>query len=158
MKIAQSPSNVVTTNSGCLRTRKHNPPTYPARCNQKTPRKNSLNESNISMKKYHHKPTFGVKSGSRRCTPYVDDRNSQDPPVVRYDMYSSTDIPPAKKAECKAANDAALGGETLSVNRRSKQSKINGGRRRTGYSERYEANARASIAFRDLPLTALTTA
>ena len=32
-------------------------------CSQKTPRKNSLNASNISMKKYHHSPEFGVKSG-----------------------------------------------------------------------------------------------
>lgn len=67
-------------------------------------------------------------------------------------------MPPAKNAECKAANDAALARAPLSFDWRSKHSKIKGGSRRTGYSERYEANARASIAFRDLPFTALATA
>ena len=31
------------------------------------------------MKKYHHRPTLGVKSGNSRWTPYVDDMNFQDP-------------------------------------------------------------------------------
>ena len=31
------------------------------------------------MKKYHHSPTFGVKSGSSRWTPYVDARYSDEP-------------------------------------------------------------------------------
>ncbi len=64
------------------------PATYAERWIQKTPRKKFLNESNISMKKYHHKPTLGVKSGSRSWTPYVEDRNSHDP-VMREDICSS---------------------------------------------------------------------
>lgn len=64
------------------------PTTYDDRCSQKTPRKKDLNESNISMKKYHHSPTFGVKSGKRSCTPYVEGMNSQDPEIW-YDMNSN---------------------------------------------------------------------
>ena len=41
------------------------------------------------MKKYHQSPTLGVKSGKRRCTPYVDERNSHDPPVKRYEIYKN---------------------------------------------------------------------
>ncbi len=41
------------------------------------------------MKKYHHNPTFGVRSGINRWNPYVDERNSQDPPVIRYDRKSN---------------------------------------------------------------------
>jgi len=39
------------------------------------------------MKKYHQSPTFGVKSGKSRWTPYVEDRNSHEPPVKMLDMY-----------------------------------------------------------------------
>lgn len=31
------------------------------------------------MKKYHQRPTLGVKSGNSKWTPYVDDMNFQDP-------------------------------------------------------------------------------
>lgn len=78
-KIANIPSKEETTNKGCRRRRKLSPPTYDAICSQNTPRKNSRKESNISMKKYHHRPTLGVKSGSRSRTPYVAARNSQEP-------------------------------------------------------------------------------
>ena len=81
LKIANIPNSAVIMNNGCLRTLTLKPPTYPARCSQKTPRKNSRNESNISIKKYHQSPTLGVRSGKSRCTPYVDDKNSHDPAV-----------------------------------------------------------------------------
>ena len=68
------------------------PPTYDAICNQKTPRKNSRNESNISMKKYHQSPTFGVKSGSSIWTPYVDERNSHEYPVIKNETINKVPI------------------------------------------------------------------
>ena len=37
-----------------------------SRCSWNTTRKKERKESNISMKKYHHRPTLGVKSGRRR--------------------------------------------------------------------------------------------
>ena len=40
------------------------------------------------MKKYHQRPAFGVKSGSRSCTAYVEVRNSHEPPVTAKDMQS----------------------------------------------------------------------
>lgn len=69
LKMAKSPSSVVMTNKGWVRIRIDSPPTYPPKCSQNTPRKNSRNESNISMKKYHQSPTLGVKSGKSKCTP-----------------------------------------------------------------------------------------
>lgn len=65
LKMAKRPSRLVMTKSGCRLIRNVKPPTYPTRCNQKTPKKNSLNESKISMKKYHHSPEFGVRSGTK---------------------------------------------------------------------------------------------
>jgi hypothetical protein len=35
-------------------------------CSQKTPRKKERKASNISVKKYHHSPGFGVRSGRDR--------------------------------------------------------------------------------------------
>jgi hypothetical protein len=46
------------------------------------------------MKKYHQRPTFGVKSGSRSWTPYVERRNSHDP-VIREDICRSEYKDPA---------------------------------------------------------------
>ena len=65
------------------------PPMYEAMCSQNTPRKNSRNESNISMKKYHHKPMLGVRSVSSSCTPYVEYKNSQEYPIKEYESKSS---------------------------------------------------------------------
>lgn len=98
------------TKSGCFLSLKLSPPTYEARCSQKTPRKNSLKESNISMKKYHQSPTFGVRSGNRRCTPYVDAMNSHDPPVIRYDMYNRIPMAIKKKTTFERPNPIAFGG------------------------------------------------
>lgn len=78
--MANMPSRLVMTKSGCFLIPVNDEiqasdddrtsylilmvkaPTYEAMCSQNTPRKNSLNESNISMKKYHHSPMFGVRS------------------------------------------------------------------------------------------------
>lgn len=51
---------------------------YDSICSQKTPKKNSRNASNISMKKYHHNPEFGVKSGIVSGVIYTESRNCQD--------------------------------------------------------------------------------
>jgi len=64
------------------------PPTYEDKWSQNTPRKKFRNESNISIKKYHQRPTFGVRSGRRSCTPYVEETNSHDP-VIKEDMCRS---------------------------------------------------------------------
>lgn len=134
LKIANIPSNMVSTKRGCRRTRIVKPPTYDERWSQKTPRKNALKESNISIKKYHHKPTFGVRSGSNSCTPYVDDINSQEPVIIE-DMYNREDIDPAADMtflKTKPKRDWS----PLFGRRRSKHKRINGGRRRIGYIER----------------------
>jgi hypothetical protein len=60
----------------------HRAAQYDPMCSQKTPKKNSLNESNISMKKYHQSPTLGVRSGSNSGVPYVDDRNCHEPVMM----------------------------------------------------------------------------
>jgi hypothetical protein len=73
------PRSVVTTKRGCLLSLNVRPPTYDAIWSQNTPKKNSLNESNISMKKYHHKPTLGVRSGNSRGVPYVELKNWVEP-------------------------------------------------------------------------------
>ena len=41
------------------------------------------------MKKYHQSPTLGVRSGKRRWTPYVEERNSHDPPIKIYEIYKN---------------------------------------------------------------------
>jgi hypothetical protein len=86
LKIANIPRRLVITKRGCLLIRNVNPPTYPTRCSQNTPRKNSLKGSNISIKKYHQSPALGVRSGTSNCTPYVEDMNCQELPVMMYDM------------------------------------------------------------------------
>ncbi len=76
--------------------------------------KNSRNESNISIKKYHQSPTFGVKSGRRSCTPYVEEMNSQDPPFKALEMYSSQAIP-AEKTEMYVASKVDADGGVFVV-------------------------------------------
>lgn len=82
LKIENMPSRRVMAARGCLRIRTLKAPTYDDRCSQKTAKKKERNESNISMKKYHHSPTFGVRSVSVSCMPYVERRNSQDPVMM----------------------------------------------------------------------------
>ena len=38
---------------------------------ENTMRKNGRKSSNISVKKYHHRPGFGVRSGNRMLAPHV---------------------------------------------------------------------------------------
>jgi len=63
-KTAFTPSISTTAASGCFRSRKQSGTLYESICSQNTPRKNERKASNISMKKYHHNPGFGVRSGS----------------------------------------------------------------------------------------------
>jgi len=63
------------------------PTTYDDMWSQKTAKKNCLKESNISMKKYHHSPTLGVRSDNVSWTPYVDTRKSHES-VTRYETPS----------------------------------------------------------------------
>ena len=77
---------------------------YEAACNQKTPRKKSRKASNISMKKYHHKPTLGVRSGSRRRTPYVAAKKSHEP-VRKAEAASRAPTVAIRAAECMATKD-----------------------------------------------------
>jgi len=65
-KMAKIPHKSTMAASGWSRRRIVRAGEYEAICSQKTPRKKFRNESKISMKKYHHRPTLGVKSGSRR--------------------------------------------------------------------------------------------
>ena len=62
LNVPKIPRSSVITNRGCDRRRTLKAPTYDDKCSQKTAKKNDRNESNISMKKYHHSPTFGVRS------------------------------------------------------------------------------------------------
>lgn len=64
LNIPKIPRSSVMTNRGCERMRTLKAPTYEDKCSQKTAKKNDRKESNISMKKYHHSPTFGVRSVS----------------------------------------------------------------------------------------------
>jgi hypothetical protein len=84
------------------------PGMYDAACSQKTPRKNSRNESNISIKKYHQRPTLGVRSGSRSRTPYVAARKSHDP-VMKADAASNAPIATARPRVWTAVKDQTLG-------------------------------------------------
>ena len=158
LKTAKIPSMVVMMNNGCFRRRMQRPPTYPPRCSQKIPRKNSLKESNISMKKYHHRPILGVKSGSSNCTPYVDARNSHEPPIRRLDMYSSQPTPAVKIPNFWPANFHNERGRLSSSITLSKDRSMSGGRRRAGYIEKYEAKPNASTELMGLLRIALAIA
>ena len=98
-------------------------------------KKNSRKESNISMKKDHHRPTLGVKSGSNRWTPYVDARNSHEPPVMPYDSPPSLATVAANTAASPAAklpNEQGF----RSTGSESYASKTIGGSSSRGYSDR----------------------
>jgi hypothetical protein len=95
VKMANTPVKQHATNSGCLWSRIVRPGMYDAACSQKTPRKNSRKESNISMKKYHQSPTLGVRSGRRRRTPYVAERKSHES-INNAEPVSRAPVAPAK--------------------------------------------------------------
>ena len=60
------------------------------------------------MKKYHHSPTFGVRSGRRRGVPYVDHKNCVDP-VIIIEAYSKAPIVAANPATCETVNLTGFG-------------------------------------------------
>ena len=157
MKIAKIPVSVAATNKGCFRRRRVSPGVYEATCSQNTPRKKSRNESNISMKKYHHSPTLGVRSGSSSRTPYVASRKSHEP--------KSNAEPPNRAPQatrrpkvCRAVKAKGDGG-CFDLSRRASYSKSrSGGNRRIGCMERYEAADRASTQVTLAPWQALAMA
>jgi hypothetical protein len=61
------------------------------------------------MKKYHHSPTLGVRSGSNRCTPYVEYRNSHEFEVMKYDSPSNPAIAARNIPVCVAAKLRSVG-------------------------------------------------
>src|SRR3569833_55733 len=160
--MAVMPARSVSTTSGWRRMRMLSPPTYDDRCSQKTARKKDRNESNISVKKYHHSPMLGVRSDSVNCTPYVDGRNSHEP-VTRYDSPTSDASVPAA-APALARTNRPTAAELPPLLRReegacrSKARSISGGRRRTVYMERYDANESATIALSGAPAMAFAMA
>ena len=106
------------------------------------------------MKKYHQSPTFGVKSGRSRWTPYVDARYSDEPPVRTFERYKNHAMLAEKTETYVAIEKDAVGGVLESLAFRSSQRRIRGGSKRAGYSERYEASPRVSIEVIGLPETA----
>lgn len=142
--MAKMPVNEHTTNNGCLYSRIVRPGMYEAACNQKTPRKNSRNESNISMKKYHQRPTFGVRSGSKRRTPYVACRKSHEP-VMKAEAESKAPIAAAKPKVWIMVKAHTSGLDFVFMVRESYSKTIKGGKRSMGCIERYEANDNASM-------------
>ena len=157
VKTAKMPVRVQATNNGCLWSRMVRPGMYDAACSQKTPRKNSRNESNISIKKYHHKPTLGVRSGSKRRTPYVAARKSHDP-VKKADTASNVPVTAVKPSVCMIVNDQALGVVFVFAARASYKRTRSGGKRSSGCMPRYAANDRASVKVMLAPWEALAMA
>lgn len=84
------------------------PGVYDATCSQKTPRKKSRNESNISVKKYHQRPTLGVRSGRSSRTPYVALKKSQEPEMIA-DTTSKVPHTRTNAIVCTAVKAKALG-------------------------------------------------
>jgi len=110
------------------------------------------------MKKYHQSPIFGVRSGRSNCTPYVDERNSHDVPVTKYDMIRRSPILAVKAPRQIIARPTpfvSLPGVRVC---RSWHNRISGGSSSAGYNERYEANERARIDFIGLFSIALAIA
>ena len=130
---------------------------YEAACSQKTPRKNSRKESNISIKKYHHRPTFGVRSGIRRRTPYVAPKKSHEP-VKNAEPARRAPIAAAKPRVWATTNEAVFGVDLLFSAFASYSRTISGGKRRIGCIAEYEANAVARIKVKLAPCDALAMA
>jgi hypothetical protein len=108
------------------------------------------------MKKYHHSPTFGVKSGRSNWTPYVDSTNSQDPVIID-EIWRSECMNPARPKRFRKTKPY-----TESFCRfdpfRSKHKSANGGKSNIGYIERYEAMDNANMDVKEDPVTAFEMA
>lgn len=146
--MAKMPVNVVATNRGCVRRRMVRPGTYDATCSQNTPRKKSRKESNISVKKYHHNPTLGVRSGRSSRTPYVASKKSQEPESWA-DASSNAPLAASKPTVCTAVKTMGLGAVLALSVRASYNNTSSGGNRRIGCIARYDA---ADIASRKVVL------
>lgn len=109
------------------------------------------------MKKYHHKPTFGVRSGKRRRTPYVAAKKSQDP-VREADAARSVPLTAARPSVCVIVNDQALGVDLVLAARASYRRMRSGGASRIGCMARYAAKERASVKVMLAPWDALAMA
>lgn len=144
VKMAKTPVNEQATNKGCLWRRIVKPGMYEAACSQKTPRKNSRKESNISMKKYHQRPTLGVRSGSKRRTPYVAAKKSHEP-VKKAEPTSKAPIASARPSVCTMTNVGRCGVEFFLRTFASYSRTIRGGKSRMGCIARYEAKAVARM-------------
>jgi hypothetical protein len=107
------------------------PGVYDATCSQKTPRKKSRNESNISVKKYHHSPTLGVRSGRSSRTPYVASKKPHEPESSA-DANSKVPLTTTRPKVCTAVKTKALGAVVVFSERASYSRTSSGGNRRTG--------------------------
>lgn len=67
------------------------------------------------MKKYHHSPTFGVKSGRSRWTPYVDAKYSDDPPVRIFERWKNHAMLEKKAVRYEAVVNVPLRGSFISL-------------------------------------------
>lgn len=67
------------------------------------------------MKKYHQSPTFGVKSGRSRWTPYVDARYSDEPPVKTFERCKNHAMLAEKAEAYIAVEKDAFGGVFVSL-------------------------------------------
>jgi len=63
--------------------------TYMSILTEKTTKKNGRKWSNISVKKYHQRPTLGVRSGSENWEPHVEAIQFRFP-VIKVDMAART--------------------------------------------------------------------
>jgi hypothetical protein len=133
------------------------PGMYDAACSQKTPRKNSRNESNISMKKYHQRPTFGVKSEKRSRTPYVAPRKSHEP-VMNADPESNAPTAAARLKVCVAVKDHTSDFDCVFAARASYRRTRSGGNRSMGCMDMYAARARDKTKVMLAPCAALAMA
>jgi hypothetical protein len=133
------------------------PGIYEAACNQKTPRKNSRKESNISMKKYHQRPTLGVRSGSKRRTPYVAAKKSQEP-VRKAEANSKAPTAAARPSVCAMIKEGRCGVEFFLRTLASYSRTIKGGKSRMGCMAKYEAKAVARMKVKLAPWAAFAMA
>jgi len=127
-------------------------------CNQNTPRKKFRKESNISTKKYHHRPTLGLRSERVNWTPYVETKKAHDEPKMEYDTRRRPDIVPAIAKQYRMRNPFADRTTCVSRTLQPCARRAKGGARSTGYREIYEATLRARIDLATFPRVAAATA
>lgn len=109
------------------------------------------------MKKYHQRPTLGVRSGSSRRTPYVDPRKSHEP-VMKAEAESKAPIASANPSVCAIMNGQTAGFDCLFAARVLYRRTSSGGKRSIGCMERYAAKAAARMKVVLAPWEALAMA